>query len=105
MNYFFLNFGKGFLPTLLLLALAGYFVFHAIQGDHGLRARVTLKQKLSLLDKEYAQLQSERKKLEHYISLMHANKLDPDMLDEQARKLLNMAHPKDVMIMRRPLSQ
>lgn len=100
MRFLSLNFSKGVLTSVILVALACYFTFHAIEGDHGLRSRVKIKQKLELLEQKHADLLIERKQIEHYINLMHADKLDPDMLDEQARKILNMAHPKDVVIMR-----
>ncbi|MEM7618863.1 MAG: septum formation initiator family protein [Pseudomonadota bacterium] len=95
-----IHYGRGLLTTALLICLAGYFIFHAIEGAYGLRARVILKQKLSALEVEFKALSVRRKKLEHKISLMQSEKLDPDMLDEQARRLLNMAHPDDIVILR-----
>ncbi len=91
--------GKRFITMVILLSLVGYFVFHAMQGKHGLRSRVGLKKNLVTLEKELTMLRKERRKYEHYIQLMHDKKIDPDMLDEKARKLLNLAHPEDIIIM------
>lgn len=99
MHFLATRLGKRFITTLILLALVGYFIFHAMQGNHGLRSRVGLKKQLGNLENELSLLREKRKKLEHDIQLLHAQKIDPDMLDEQARKLLNLAHPSDVVIM------
>lgn len=99
MHFLTTRFGKRIITTLILLSLVGYFIFHAMQGKHGLRARVGLKKQLGSLESELSTLRDKRKKLEHNIQLLQAQKIDPDMLDEQARKLLNLAHPSDVVIM------
>lgn len=98
MQTLFSCFGKGLSTALLLLALAGYFTYHAFEGDHGLHARVKLKQKLDGLEQQLSDLQVQRKQIEHEISLLQSDKLDPDMLDELARRILNMAHPEDIVI-------
>jgi hypothetical protein len=32
------------------------------------------------------------------VSLLSADKLDPDLLDERARAMLNYAHPRDLVL-------
>ena len=41
---------------------------------------------------------AERKVWEHRVSLLHADRLDPDLLDERARAMLNYAHPRDLVL-------
>ena len=94
------NTAKRLTTMLVLLGLVVYFVFHAMQGKHGLRARVSLKKHLSSLEQQLVVLKAEREKFENYIQLMQSRTIDPDMLDEQARRLLNLAHPSEVIIMR-----
>ncbi len=99
MQFLQTKFGKRLTTMMILLSLVGYFVYHAMQGKHGLRSRVGLKKNLVVLEKELAMLRKERKKYEHYIKLMQPKEIDPDILDEKARKLLNLAHPSDIIIM------
>ena len=91
--------GKQLTTMLILLSLVGYFIYHAMQGKHGLHSRVGLKKRLAALEQELQILRKERKKYQHYIQLMQNDKIDPDILDEKARKILNLAHPSDIVIM------
>ena len=45
-------------------------------------------------------------RLERDVALLRPESLDPDMLDERARASLNLAHPDDlVMLKRRPVAE
>jgi len=48
---------------------------------------------------ELSDLAAERQTLEHRVSLLSSTALDPDMLEERARIMLNVAHPNDVVIL------
>lgn len=82
-------------------AIIGYFAFHAFHGEHGIIASERYEARVKTLHKEVAELQARRQSLERRISLLSAESLDPDMLEEQARKTLNLAHPRDVVILNR----
>ncbi len=80
------------------VSLIGYFAYHLFVGDHGLRARTRLETRISTLQGELSGLQAVRAKLDRDVALLRAEYLDPDMLDERARAILNFAHPNDIVI-------
>ena len=82
------------------LALCGYFAYHAVQGDYGLLAWVKLDRDKAELAQELAEIRKVRLELEHRVSLLRPESLDPDMLDERARSSVNLAHPDDITIMK-----
>ena len=82
--------------------LIGYFGIHAYTGAHGLKAKQDLAQQMDELSKELARLKLERASWEHRVSLLRSDRIDPDMLDERARAMLDYAHPNDLVLMRKP---
>jgi cell division protein FtsB len=81
--------------------MIGYFGFSAYTGAHGLKANQDLAQQQAALVRDLERVKAERKQWEHRVSLLRADKLDPDMLDERARAMLNYAHPRDLTLMLR----
>ncbi|HEY4775757.1 MAG TPA: septum formation initiator family protein, partial [Xanthobacteraceae bacterium] len=47
------------------------------------------------------QLKQERAEWQHRVNLLKSESIDPDMLDERARALLNYVDPRDVVILPR----
>jgi cell division protein FtsB len=78
--------------------LIGYFGVNAYTGAHGLKAKQDLAQQM--LSKELASLKVERATWQHRVSLLRSNGIDPDLLDERARAMLDYAHPNDLVLMR-----
>ncbi len=88
---------------LVAAALIGYFWFHAYSGQRGLRAKHEIEQQMAELAAELARAKAERGHWERRVALLRPDSIDPDMLDERARALLNLAHPNDlVMMVRHP---
>ena len=83
-------------PTLAVCALA-YMTYHIINGDRGLLAWRAYKERIAEARVELAESMAERQKLEHRVRLLHPNRLDPDMVDEWARRLLSYGHPDDIV--------
>ncbi len=77
------------LPPVLAVCVMGYFAYHSIQGDRGYRALLRVEQDLAEARVTEAQLRAERVRLERDVKLLDRNALDPDMLGERARMLLN----------------
>ena len=69
----------------------GYFGVNAYSGNRGLRAKQDLDQQIAQLSGELAGLKAERGIWERRVLLLRADSIDPDMLDERARVLLNYA--------------
>ncbi|WP_398476479.1 septum formation initiator family protein [Tardiphaga sp.] len=92
---------KSVLTGLVLYAVAAllvsYFGMNAYTGKYGLNARQELDQEITALTSELVQLKRERAKAEQRVSLLRANGMDPDMLDERVRWQLDYAHPRDVV--------
>lgn len=85
---------RQFLVVCLCLGLGVYFVFHAVSGRHGLEARAQLQAEEQRLARELAGLEAQRDALAHDNALLGAHP-NLDMLDEQARRVLNFAAPED----------
>jgi cell division protein FtsB len=79
--------------------LIGYFGVHAYSGNHGLNAKHELDRTIAELTEERDRLRQERQEWERRAALLSASSIDPDMLDERARALLNYAHPRDLVIL------
>src|ERR1700677_965662 len=82
--------------------LVGYFVYHTIQGDRGWLAMLRLQQQVNTAHNNLSQLQKERDALEHRVQLMRPNSLDPALLDEKSRELLNYSKPGEIVILTPP---
>ena len=100
---------KTVLTTLALYVgaglLIGYFCMHAYSGNHGLRAKEDLALQMKELSEEVARLKAERGEWERRVALLRSGSLDPDMLDERARAMLNYVHSRDLVLSAKPVSQ
>ncbi len=86
------------LPALGLVLL-GYFVFHAIQGERGLVAWLVLKQEIREAQGQDDVLAAEQATLERRVAALSPASLDPDMIEERARIMLNYAHSDELVIL------
>lgn len=78
--------------------IVGYFGLSAYTGAHGLKAKQDLTQQQASLMREIERTHAERLVLEQKVSLLRPDNLDPDMLDERARAMLNYLHPRDLTL-------
>lgn len=84
-------------PLLGVGALA-YFAYHTVEGDRGVLAWVRLNNEILAAEMELANVTTERQTLEHRVLLLRPDHLDPDMLEERARTMLNMGRADEVVI-------
>jgi cell division protein FtsB len=91
------------LSALILYALAalliGYFGANAYSGARGLKAKEDIDRQTAALGAELDHLKHEHGQWERRIALLKADDLDPDMLDERARALLDYAGSNDLTLM------
>jgi cell division protein FtsB len=80
------------------VCLIGYFTYHAIQGDHGIFARDALQGEIARAQSTLDTLTSQREEMEKRAALIDPKQVDPDMLDERARAMLNVARPDEVVV-------
>ena len=84
-------------PVVATLILC-YFGYHAIEGNHGLKAWLSLSAEQAKLSEQAAIIHARRDKLEKRVRLMKPDSLDPDMLSEQARAVLGYVHPDEMVV-------
>jgi cell division protein FtsB len=89
---------KVLVAPVLGLALTGYFAYHLVEGDRGLRAWMRLTQELRSAKTTLADVSTERARLERRASNMRSEHLDPDLLDSQVRRTLDFAAPDEIVI-------
>lgn len=87
-----------FAVTLVCCALLGYFAWHAWKGPRGYPYQDSLQKQLAQLDQKYGELKGKREALEHKVSLLRPDSIDPDLLDEMARAKLDMVKPGDLVL-------
>ena len=94
------------LTALALYTLAalfiGYFAVNAFTGNHGLRAAQDLEQQMAEMKGELSRLKAERLVWEHRVSLLRPDRIDPDMLDERVRAMLDYVDPREIVLLTRP---
>ncbi len=76
-----------------------YFTYHTVEGDRGVLAWVRLKNEILEAEMQLAKVTDERQALEHRVLLLRPDHLDPDMLEERSRAMLNMGHDGEVVIL------
>jgi cell division protein FtsB len=81
------------------LSLSAYFGYHLVEGDRGLYAWVNLTKEIHDTQLAAADLHDQRNAEQRRVSMLRPAHLDPDLLDEQARKALNLAGPNDLVIL------
>ena len=84
--------------------LIGYFAMNAYSGNYGLNAKQDLVVLIDDLTKELARAKADRAEWEGRVSLLRPEGLDPDMLDERARAMLDYVHPRDLVLLGRPVA-
>ena len=81
------------------LALTGYFAYHLVEGDRGLRAWLRLTQELRVAKGTLEQVSAERAVLERRVGNMRPDHLDRDLLDLQVRRTLDVAAPDEIIVL------
>jgi cell division protein FtsB len=96
---------RSFFTALGLYVLAGlligYFGVNAYTGNHGLRAREALDREIADLDRQIAAATAERDLWQRRVKLLKSDSVDPDMLDERARVLLDFVDPRDLILIQK----
>ena len=87
------------MAPIIFLALVGYFSWNATQGDHGLKAAAQRQDLLRRAEVELSRAETDRDGWERRVSGLRTSRLDPDTLDERSRAMLNLAEPKDIVVL------
>jgi cell division protein FtsB len=86
------------LAPVIFATVFGYFGYHLVNGERGLLAMAQLQRETRIADQNLLEAETERKIWELRVSELRNPSLDPDMLDERARILLNYATKDDIIV-------
>lgn len=95
------NTGRLIVPAISAVFLS-YFGFHAYHGEFGIYSKYQLEDRTVELQARLDTIKARRMELERRVQLLHDGTLEKDMLDEQARRALNLSHVDEITIMRPP---
>lgn len=82
------------------LGLAAYFGYYLIYGNHGVINLARVQHEIELTQAQLDRVRSQREALEHRVSLLRPESVDPDMLEEQARARLGLTERDEVVILK-----
>ena len=88
---------KAGLPAAALI-LMGFFGYYAVLGPNDILSYRDHSRQLEKRQQEFVALDKQRDELKNRVSLLDPRRADPDMVDELARKKLNVAHPDEVIV-------
>ena len=85
--------------SVLGACLVGYFAYHTVQGNRGWFTMLRMQHEVKAAQVTLVRLQEERHELQHRTQLLHNNSLDPDLLEEKSRELLNYSRPNEIVVL------
>src|SRR5436305_14561863 len=88
------------IPPVICCAVSGYFGYNFLFGERGLVAWRRSQDQLAEARHELSQVRARREALQHRISLLDDDAIDPDLLDEVAHPLLLQHRPGEVAVPR-----
>lgn len=86
------------LPAALFIAITGYFAWNAVHGSRGLEAQAAERVQLANAQADFARQDALRAQWERKIGALADKSVARDMLDDQARAVLNLASPSDIVV-------
>ncbi len=94
-----------FIPIFMFLlsgASGSYFVWHALNGERGLNAKVAYRAKIADLSQEHARLLTVREQMERRIVMLQTDQVDRDILEEESKLVLGRIGKSDLLILTAP---
>ena len=89
----------GYLTYIGGMSLLGlYFVFAAVQGDYGIFRRAEVDAQALELKVQLASMSEDVARLENLTRRLSDDYLDLDLLDQQARDVLGLIRPDEIVI-------
>jgi cell division protein FtsB len=83
----------------VVILLSFYFTYHAIYGGQGVRREQTLAKEVTATAAQLQKLQADRQALEKRTNGLRPESIDPDMLEEQARKQLGFGKDGEQVVL------
>jgi len=90
------------IASLVGACIVGYFIYHTVEGERGWVAKARMQKETTKAEEKLESLKEEREALERRVKLMRPERVDPDLLEEEARKSLNYSKPNEIVILTPP---
>jgi cell division protein FtsB len=87
---------------IVLGVASGYLVWGALNGQRGLKTKAEYSAEMQNLTAELKGLQAERQSWERRVALMRSDAVDRDLLDEEARAVLDRVGKNDLVVFTTP---
>ena len=91
---------KHSIQAILLTGISVYLSYHFIQGENGLFTWLKEARQIDLSSAELVKLVKKREDLEHRVALLRPEGLDPDILEERVREVLNYGAENNRVILK-----
>jgi len=85
-------------PPVLFLGITWYFGYNALHGTRGLEAQRVQEGELVNARSAFSQIDAQRSIWETKIATLNGQSIAGDMLDNEARVVLNLANPADLIV-------
>ncbi|WP_410217805.1 FtsB family cell division protein [Paracoccus sp. (in: a-proteobacteria)] len=82
----------------LTCALGLYFAFAAVQGPSGILRRIQIEAETAELEAQRDALRNEVAQMQNLTRRLSDDYLDLDLLDEQAREMLGLLRPDEIIL-------
>lgn len=79
-------------------SVSGYFLWHAVNGDRGLKAKQAYRTEMRALHEIRQGLRDDQDRLLRRIAMMGGQTVDREYLEEEVRRVLGFVHKNDVVI-------
>lgn len=89
---------KRFIPSFFIAMAISYFGYHALTGEQGVLNWLVIENEIRETEIQLADARAERERMEEIAARLRSDSLDLDYLDERARDVLNVAHPRDFIV-------
>jgi cell division protein FtsB len=94
---------KRFIPSFFLAVMISYFGYHALNGEQGVLNWIVVEQEIDAIQIELSQVRAQRESLEISAGRLRSDSLDLDYVEERARAIVNVAHPREFIVSTQPV--
>lgn len=88
-----------------IVTVFAYFLFHAITGENGLLSYIKTKKQVEKQTENLESIERELASFKRNVKLLSNESLDPDLLEERCRIILNYSDPNDTTIREKSILQ
>ena len=92
------RYGFDLTVMIVCLSLLGFFAWHGLNGKRSFANQEAILVKVSELEEERDKVQARREALQTRVALLRPESIDPDMLEEMARKMLGFVRSNEILV-------